>query len=208
MKKIIQIALAITIVVLAYLIWESIQTPIRFNKEKDTRYAATIQKLKDIRTAQNAYKDEYGKYTASFDTLINFIKTDSMKLVRAEGSISDELLAMGWTEEIAAKEGIITRDTIRIAIKDTLFADGFNADILWKVPFTEDDSFEMAIATLRVSNLNVFVFEAKVHNDILLHGMDRQLVINLNDRMKNQNNFTGVKVGDVIEPNNNAGNWE
>jgi hypothetical protein len=38
--------------------------------------------------------------------------------------------------------------------------------------------------------------------------MDRQLVINLNDRMKNQNNFTGVKVGDVIEPNNNAGNWE
>ena len=208
MKKIIQIALAIAIVVLAYLIWESIQNPIRFNKEKDTRYAATIQKLKDIRTAQNAYKDEYGKYTASFDTLINFIKTDSMKLVRAEGSISDELLAMGWTEEIAAKEGIITRDTMRIAIKDTLFAENFNADLLWKVPFTEDDSFEMATATLRVSNLNVFVFEAKVLNDILLHGMDRQLVINLNDRMKNQNNFPGVKVGDVIEPNNNAGNWE
>ena len=208
MKKIIQIALAIAIVVLAYLIWESIQNPIRFNKEKDTRYAATIQKLKDIRTAQNAYKDEYGKYTASFDTLINFIKTDSMKLVRAEGSISDELLAMGWTEEIAAKEGIITRDTIRIAIKDTLFAENFNADLLWKVPFTEDDTFEMATAVLRVSNLNVFVFEAKVLNDILLHGMDRQLVINLNDRMKNQNNFPGVKVGDVIEPNNNAGNWE
>ena len=208
MKKIIQIALAITIVVLAYLIWESIQNPIRFNKEKDTRYAATIQKLKDIRTAQNAYKDEYGKYTASFDTLINFIKTDSMKLVRAEGSISDELLAMGWTEEIAAKEGIITRDTIRIAIKDTLFAENFNADLLWKVPFTEDDTFEMATAVLRVSNLNVFVFEAKVLNDILLHGMDRQLVINLNDRMKNQNNFPGVKVGDVVEPNNNAGNWE
>lgn len=208
MKKIIQIALAVAIVVLAYLIWESIQNPIRFNKEKDTRYAATIQKLKDIRTAQNAYKDEYGKYTASFDTLINFIKTDSMKLVRAEGSISDELLAMGWTEEIAAKEGIITRDTMRIAIKDTLFAENFNADLLWKVPFTEDDSFEMATATLRVSNLNVFVFEAKVLNDILLHGMDRQLVINLNDRMKNQNNFPGVKVGDVIEPNNNAGNWE
>ena len=208
MKKIIQIALAVAIVVLAYLIWESIQNPIRFNKEKDTRYAATIQKLKDIRTAQNAYKDEYGKYTASFDTLINFIKTDSMKLVRAEGSISDELLAMGWTEEIAAKEGIITRDTMRIAIKDTLFAENFNADLLWKVPFTEDDSFEMATATLRVSNLNVFVFEAKVLNDILLHGMDRQLVINLNDRMKNQNNFPGVKVGDVVEPNNNAGNWE
>ncbi len=209
MKKIIQIALAITIVVLAYLIWESIQTPIRFNKEKDTRYAETIQKLKDIRTAQTAYKDEYGRFTGSFDTLIYFIKNDSMKLVRAEKSLSDELIAMGWTEEIAVKEGLIIRDTMRIAIMDTLFKSAdFNADLLWKVPFTEDASFELAIATLRVSNLDVNVFEAKIHNDILLHGMDRQLVINLNDRMKNQNNFPGVKVGDIVEPNNNSGNWE
>ena len=208
MKKIIQIALAIAIVVLVYFIWDSIQTPIRFNKEKDTRYAATIQKLRDIRTAQIAYKDEYDKFTGSFDTLIYFIKHDSMKLVKAEGSISDELLAMGWTEEIAAKEGLIIRDTIRIAIKDTLFADDFNADDLWKVPFTENDSFKMATAKLVVSKLNVTVFEAKVLNNVLLHGMNLQLVINLNDRMKNQNNFPGVKVGDIIEPNNNAGNWE
>ena len=208
MKKLIQIALGIAIVVLAYFIWESIQTPIRFNKEKDKRYAATIQQLKDIRTAQTAYKDEYGKFTASFDTLIDFIKNDSMKLVRAEGSISDELLAQGWTEAIAVQEGLIIRDTIRIAIKDTLFPENFNADKLCKVPFTENDLFEMATANLTVSKLNVNVFEAKVLNNILLHSMDRQLVINLNERMKNQNNFPGVKVGDIVEPNNNAGNWE
>ena len=208
MKKLIQIALGIVIVVLIYFIWESIQTPIRFNKEKDQRYAATIQQLKDIRTAQIAYKDEYGKFTASFDTLIDFIKYDSMKLVRAEGSVSDELLAQGWTEAIAVQEGLIVRDTIRIAIKDTLFPENFNADELCKVPFTENNSFEMATANLIVSKLNVKVFEAKVSNNILLHGMDRQLVINLNERMKNQNNFPGVKVGDIVEPNNNAGNWE
>lgn len=208
MKKLIQIALAITIVVLVYFIWESIQTPIRFNKEKDKRYAATIQQLKDIRIAQIAYKDEYGKFTGSFDTLIDFIKYDSMKLVRAEGSISDDLLAQGWTDAIAVQEGLIVRDTIRIAIKDTLFPENFNADKLCKVPFTENDLFEMATANLTVSKLNVNVFEAKVLNNILLHGMDRQLVINLNERMKNQNNFPGVKVGDIVETNNNAGNWE
>lgn len=209
MKKLIQIVLAIAIVVLAYLIWDSIQTPIRFNKEKDKRYAATIQRLRDIRTAQTAYKDEYGKFTASFDTLINFVKNDSMKLVKAEGSLSDDLLAQGWTEAVAVQEGLIKRDTVRIAIKDTLFkrAD-FNADLLWKVPFTENDSFQMATAVLNVSKLDVNVFEAKVSNDVLLHGMDKQLLINLNDKMKNQNNFPGVKVGDVSEPNNNAGNWE
>ncbi|MCB2195721.1 MAG: hypothetical protein KQH79_07665 [Bacteroidetes bacterium] len=209
MKKVIQIVLAIAIIVLAYAIWESIQAPIRFQKEKKVRYDATIQRLKDIRTAQIAYKSEYGKFTASFDTLINFVKNDSMKLVKAEGSLSDELLAQGWTEAIAVQEGLIKRDTIRIAIKDTLFKrEDFNPDLLWKVPYTENDSFQMGTATLNVSKLDVNVFEAKVHNDVLLHGLEQQEIINLNDRMKNQNNFPGVKVGDLIEPNNNAGNWE
>lgn len=208
MKKVIQIVLAIAIVVLAYLVWESIQTPIRFNKEKDKRYEATIQKLKDIRTAQLAFKDEYGRFTGSFDTLINFIENDSMKVVKAEGSLSDELLEQGWTEAIAVQEGLIKRDTIRIAIKDTLFSQNFPAKKLWKVPFTEGDTIEMAAAKVDVSNTKVNVFEAKVHNDVLLHGLDEQLIINLNERMKNANNFPGVKVGDIIQPNNNAGNWE
>ncbi|MEA2106559.1 MAG: hypothetical protein U9P82_07550 [Bacteroidota bacterium] len=208
MKKVIQIVLAIAIVVLAYLIWESIQTPIRFNKEKDKRYEATIQKMKDIRTAQLAFKDEYGRFTGSFDTLINFIENDSMKVVKAEGSLSDELLEQGWTEAIAVQEGLIKRDTIRIAIKDTLFSQNFPAKKLWKVPFTEGDTIEMAAAKVDVSNTKVNVFEAKVHNDVLLHGLDEQLIINLNERMKNANNFPGVKVGDIIQPNNNAGNWE
>ncbi|MDY6801419.1 MAG: hypothetical protein SVU94_09365 [Bacteroidota bacterium] len=208
MKKVIQIVLAIAIVVLAYLIWESIQTPIRFNKEKDKRYAATIQRMKDIRTAQLAYKDEYGRFTGSFDTLINFIETDSMKVVRAEGSLSDELLEQGWTEAIAVKEGLIKRDTIRIAIKDTLFTKDYSAKNLWKVPYTDGDSIELATAKVNVSKTKVNVFEAKVHNDVLLHGLDKQLIINLNERMMNANNFPGVKVGDINKPNNNAGNWE
>jgi len=208
MKKVIQIVLAIAIVVLAYFVWESIQTPIRFNKEKDKRYKATIQKKKDIRTAQLAYKDEYGHFTGSFDTLINFIETDSMKVVKAEGSLSDELLEQGWTEAIAVKEGLIKRDTIRIAIKDTLFAEDYSAKNIWKVPYTDSDSIKLATAKVTVSKTKVNVFEAKVHNDVLLHGLDRQLIINLNERMKNANNFPGVKVGDINQPNNNAGNWE
>ena len=42
MKKLIQIGLALAIVVLAYFVWESIQTPIRFNKEKDKRYLLEV----------------------------------------------------------------------------------------------------------------------------------------------------------------------
>ncbi|MEA3316724.1 MAG: hypothetical protein U9R54_02080 [Bacteroidota bacterium] len=209
MKKVLQIVLAIAIVALGYLLWESIQNPIRFNKEKDKRYSATIQKLKNIRTAQLAYKDEYGNFTGSFDTLINFIENDSMSLVRAIGNVPDSLLASGWTEQLALKEGLIIRDTIKVCIKDTLFKDNFITSELWKIPFTEKDSFQLGTGIIETgSKVKVKVFEAKVSNNLLLHGMDRQLVINLNDRMSNGNNYPGIKVGDLKEPNNNAGNWE
>ena len=42
-----------------------------------------IEQLKDIRKAQNAYKDVNNKYTGSFDTLISFIKSDSMPMIKS-----------------------------------------------------------------------------------------------------------------------------
>lgn len=49
-KRIIQIVLLIVIVFLGYRVWETIQTPVRFLKEKDHRQALVVQKLKDIRS--------------------------------------------------------------------------------------------------------------------------------------------------------------
>ncbi|MFO7940992.1 MAG: hypothetical protein R6U66_14685 [Bacteroidales bacterium] len=209
MKRLIQILLAIAIVVLGYFIYESIQRPIRFNQEKKKRYDATIQRMKDIRKAQLAFKKENGKFTGSFDSLITFIQEGQMSVVRAIGSIPDSLLESGWTEEIAIKEGLIVRDTMLIPIKDTLFSPDYPVTKMWRVPFSQDDSIQLgARVVLTGSKVKVPVFEAKVHNNVLLHGLDEQLRINLNERMKNADNFPGVKVGDLEEPNNNAGNWE
>ena len=58
------------------------------------------------------------------------------------------------------------------------------------------------------SGINVPVFEAKAHNNIILRGMDQQLRINLNDQRRIQNKYPGLKVGSLTETNNNAGNWE
>jgi len=209
MKRLIQILLAIAIVVLGYFIYESIQKPIRFNQEKKKRYDATIQRMKDIRKAQLAFKKEHGKFTGSFDSLITFIQEGEMSVVKAIGSIPDSLLESGWTEEIAIKEGLIVRDTMLIPIKDTLFSPDYPANSMWHVPFTDGDSIQLgANVVLTGSKVKVPVFEAKVSNNVLLHGLDRQLIVNLNERMENANNFPGVKVGDLEEPNNNAGNWE
>ena len=89
-KLIIQIILAGIIIFLGYKCYESIKIPQQFKVIKEQRYARIADRLKDIRTAQEAYKGVYGKYTGSFDTLINFIKYDSVKVVRSIGSLSDE----------------------------------------------------------------------------------------------------------------------
>ena len=209
MKTALRVILAIVIIGLAFALYKSIQTPIEFRQTRKQRYDATIQKLKDIRKAQLAYKDEHGKFTGSFDTLINFVKYDSLSVVKAIGRIPDSLLEAGMTEQEALKEGIISRDTIKVAIKDSLFRGDFNANDLWRVPFTDNDTFQLGAKSLESGNVNVEVFEAKVHNDVLLHDQNKQLLINLNERMeKKQNKFPGVKVGDLEQPNNNAGNWE
>jgi hypothetical protein len=209
MKTALRIILGLVIIGLGYALYQSIQTPIEFRQVKQQRYEATIQKLKDIRKAQLAYKDEHGKFTGSFDTLINFIKTDSLSVVKAIGRIPDSLLEEGMTEQEALRQGIISRDTIKVAIKDSLFRQEFTADDLWRVPFTDKDSFQLGATSLESGNVNVQVFEAKVHNDVLLHDQNEQLLINLNERMeKKLNKFPGVKVGDLEQPNNNAGNWE
>jgi len=209
MKTALRIILAIVIIGLAFALYKSIQTPIEFRQVQQERYDATIQKLKDIRKAQLAYKDEHGNFTGGFDTLINFIKTDSLTLVKAIGRIPDSLLEAGMTEQQALREGIISRDTIKVAIKDSLFRADFNADDLWRVPYTDNDTFQLGARTVQSGNVDVEVFEAKVHNDVLLHDQNKQLLINLNERMeKKLNKFPGVKVGDLEQPNNNAGNWE
>jgi len=209
MKTALRIILGLVIIGLGYALYQSIQTPIEFRQVKQQRYDATIQKLKDIRKAQLAYKDGNGKFTGSFDTLINFIKTDSLSVVRAIGRIPDSLLEQGMTEQEALREGIISRDTIRVAIKDSLFRQEFNANDLWRVPYTDNDSFQLGAKSVESGNVDVEVFEAKVHNNVLLHDQNNQLLINLNERMeKKQNKYPGVKVGDLEQPNNNAGNWE
>jgi len=204
MKIIIQIVLAIGIIALGYFTYESIAKPIRFNTEKDIRYKATIRKLKNIRTAQIAYKDVKGAYTASFDSLINFVKNDSLPVIRSIGQIPDHLLD-SLTVAMAVEEGIITRDTIMISVLDSIFPDNYPIDSIKYVPYTDNKEFELGTNEVETSSkVKVKVFEASVTNKVLLQGMDERLIINLTSGDK----FPGLKVGDLNVANNNAGNWE
>ena len=200
MKTVYQILLLIIIVVLSYFVYESIMNPIRFKTDKDKRYEKTIERLKDIRTAQLAYRSENNEFTGSFDTLINFVKFDSFRVVRQIGSMDDS---------IAVAKGLVSRDTIKVCVLDSIFKTNYPVDSLRYAPFTNGAEFQMAAGALKTgSGLVIRVFEAKIHNDILLNGLDRQLVVNENDLRNKLERFPGLQVGSLTEATNNAGNWE
>ncbi len=210
MKTLLQIGLFIVALALAYAIYISIQRPINFEKQKAARYDATIERLKDIRKAEIAYKDVYGRFTGSFDTLINFVKYDKIRMVRKIGNITDSMLEKGINEKKALQLGLITRDTIKVPVLTSIFTADYKIDNLRYIPVPDTlAEFQLGATTIATgSGIKVPVFEAKAHNNIVLRGLDRQLRINLNDQRRMTEKYPGLKVGSLEEANNNAGNWE
>lgn len=209
MKQVLQVLLFVAIVVMGYLVIDSVNQPIRFNKAKEERKSAVVQNLVDIRTAQVAFKNKYGHYTSSFDSLIAFVKLDSLPMVNKQGALTDSMIEAGITEEKAIKLGIIIRDTSYVTVKSEIFGEDYPIDSLPLVPYTKQDSFSLEAGIVTTaSNVKVRVFEASVLNDVYLNGLEKQEVVNMNALAAKYEKFPGLKVGNILEANNNAGNWE
>lgn len=209
MKLAIKIVLLAAIAIFGYFIYQSIDEPIKFERNKKRRYNATIQRLKDIRTAELAFLAVNGRFTGDFDSLIAFVRHDSIPMVKAIGSVPDSL-----TEKEALKLGIIRRDTSYVKTLDSLFSRSYEIDSLPIVPFTNGEKFVLGAKILEVGSkvsettLKVPVFEAKVLNRVLLKGLNEQLRINLDDELFKMDKYPGLKVGSLETNVNNAGNWE
>ena len=116
-KRIIQICLALIIVALVYVIYDQISPPIRFDNELKARKAQVIERIKDIRTAQRAFKSKYQRFTADFDSLAAFILTDTLELERKIVD-EDDSVAMAQLKK-AGKKNV---EKFKVAVIDTIFA--------------------------------------------------------------------------------------
>jgi hypothetical protein len=208
MKVILKVLLGAAVLLLVYMCYQSIQTPIAFEKEQKVREKEIIARLIDIRRAQIEYKNINREHAGSFDDLIKFLNEGKIPFVVKEGVLTDEQLESGMTEQEAVKKGIIKRDTSWVIAKDTLFEAGYNTRDLRNVPGTQVQFF-MDTATLEsASGYTIKVFEANVKYNDYLGDLNRQLLYNLNDKADKMGKFPGLRVGSLTEINNNAGNWE
>ena len=224
MKTVFNAILAICIVALVYICYASIMGPINFQKEKDVRDAAVQTRLIDIRKAQEQYRNLHNQqYTDNFDSLIHFVKTEKIPFVFKQGELSDAQLESGMTEKKAmdiikkgdakaiAAAGLqnFRRDTNWIAVVDTLFGQGYNADSLRFVPFGNGAQFEMdTITQIARSGAPFCLLEVKTPYTTYLNGLDKQEIVNLIDEQTQLGRYAGLKIGDLETANNNAGNWE
>ena len=209
-KKIAQIILAIIIVGLVYVIYVQISTPIRFEEEKKEIETKIIERIKDIRTAQRAYRSKYQKFAPNFDSLTAFILNDTLVLER---KIVDEDDSVGMAQ--LKKSGQKNIETFKVAVIDTIFAprklsaDQVN-DIRF-VPETGKTQFIMGADTIRTeSKVVIPVVECRVSYTMYLDTVKyRQNIINLiDDQVNNFNRYPGIKFGSMDTGNNEAGNWE
>lgn len=209
-KKIAQIVLAVVIVGLVYVIYQQISTPIRFDKELATRQAAVIERIKDIRTAQRAFKSKYMRFTGSFDSLEQFILNDTLELER---KLVDEYDSVAMAQ--LKKSGRKNVEKFKIAVIDTIFSPrtltASQVKELRYIPFSDNKEYylEAGIITTE-SKVVIPVVECRAPYKVFLDTVAfHQEVVNLiDDQENNFNRYAGVKFGSMEAGNNEAGNWE
>jgi len=197
-NNIIKGLLAVVIIILVYLVYDSVMRPVRFNKEVTKRNTAVIQNLKDIRSVQLSYKNINNCYMGSFDTLIDFLKNGEIAVVKMVPDPEDTT----FTKTI--------RDTLGfIPVVDSLFGKrhGFDPDHLKFVPFTKNEMFEMEADIIEKGGVDVNVIEVKVPYKKYLDGLNEQMVINLIASKEQLEKYPGLKLGSLEEPSTD-GNWE
>ena len=211
MKKLFQIILAVAIVGLVCVIYVQISTPIRFDKETKAKKAQVIDRIKDIRTAQRAFKSKYQHFTASFDSLSAFVLTDTLELERKIVD-EDDSAAMAMLK----KSGKKNIEKFKIAVIDTIFAPKKvtrqDVENFRFIPGTGNKAqfiMEAGIITTE-SKVVIPVVECRAPYKAFLDTVAyRQEIINLiDDEENNFNRYAGVKFGSMEAANNEAGNWE
>jgi len=210
-KKILQILLAVLIVALVYVMYKQINTPITFEKETKARKAAVIERIKDIRSAERAFKQKHQRFTADFDSLIAFVLTDSIEFER---KIVDEYDSVAMAQ--LKKAGKKNSEKFFVAVVDTIFSPRklSEQDIrdLRYIPGTGNKTeFILEAGMLETeSKLVIPVVECRAPYIAFLDTVNyRQEIINLvDDEVNNFNRYAGVKFGSMEGGNNEAGNWE
>ena len=231
MKTIIRILLGCAVAFLCFICVNSVTTPIKFEKVRAEREPAVIKNLVALRTAENEFRMQNGRFTTNLDSLILFVKTGTKKEVVKEGALTDKQLEEGLTELKAVRmiqkaqktgnwkevkeaglEGF-KRDTISAPLLTSLYKGAYDEKTIEEivyVPYSNGKKYEVLVNDnySTAQGIHVPLVEVRAAFDTWMADQDPQELVNLNDKEEQLGHFAGLRFGNIDEPNNNAGNWE
>lgn len=187
---------------LAYMSYESVMEPIKFNKEKEQRYTQVIKRLKLIRDAQADHRLVTRKYAASGNELIAFIDTAKFAVTEERNEIRSVNKGGGITVE----EEYLVIDTVGYTDVRAAYVGRAYKDMM-KVPGT-DSLFTLNIGQVQKSHGDMRnVFEAKVSKALVLNGLNPDL-IRLEEKAEENDQVKGafLRVGSLADVTD-SGNW-
>jgi hypothetical protein len=205
-KRIIESFLWVLILVFAYQVYNSINAPIKFNEVKNERYLKVIDKLKDIRNAQIAYKSVNGVYADNFDGLIKFIDTAQYTLIQKRDS---SYMKYNRVYRIDMLEEIVVIDTLGFAsVKDSLFGNSDRYKTMAQVPIDGiNKTFSIKSDVIDKNGYNVPVFEVRISKDDVLFDQNKDLLKQEKALMSVDGvNGPDLVLGSMTEVSTN-GNW-
>ena len=205
-RKIITYVLYFLSLVLVYLIFKSINAPIKFNEVKKERYSKVIERLKDIRNAQIAFKSVNGIYSNDFQELIKFVDSAEFTITQKRDS---SYMEYDRIYRIDMLREIIVTDTLGfVSVKDSLFANSVDYKDMASVPIKGVESlFSLKADIIDKNGYNVPVFEVRVPKDIVLFDQNKDLL----SQEKETISVDGVNGPDIVLGSltdvSTSGNW-
>ena len=205
-RKIITYILYFLSIVLVFQIYNSIDAPIEFNKVKNERYQKVIERLKDIRNAQVAYKSVNGIYSDNFDSLVNFIETGQFTIIEKRDS---SYMQYDRVYRIDMLREVVVVDTLGfVSVKDSLFKNDNRYKDLAFVPIDGiDEKFSIKADIIDKNGYNVPVFEVKVSKDVILFDQNKDLLMQEKETVSVDGvNGPSLVLGSLEDVSTN-GNW-
>ena len=191
---------------LVFAIYQSINSPIEFNKVKSERYLKVIDRLKDIRNAQVAFKSVNGIYSNSFEELVKFVDSAQFTIVQKRDS---SYMQYDRIYRIDMLREVIVIDTLGyVSVKDSLFSNTDSYKFMASIPIEGvDNKFKLKADIIDKNGYNVPVFEVRVSKDLILFDQNKDLIAQEKQTISVDGvNGPDIVLGSLSDVSTN-GNW-
>ena len=191
---------------LVFAIYQSVNSPIEFNKVKSERYLKVIDRLKDIRNAQVAFKSVNGIYSNNFEELVKFVDSAQFTIVQKRDS---SYMQYDRIYRIDMLREVIVIDTLGyVSVKDSLFSNTDSYKFMASIPIEGvDNKFNLKADIIDKNGYNVPVFEVRVSKDLILFDQNKDLIAQEKQTVSVDGvNGPDIVLGSLSDVSTN-GNW-